>query len=136
MPGIRYAERLHGSLTLDGKDTQLEIVLHISAEDVEKLLTDPEHQAQVVGVATTPGFPIPRWMISSGTLNVLKDDPTQVDTTLLFYQLQLTAPGGETFRLRGEKTLNLANTRKGTWRAITQLPLRAYGCRRQEDRPG
>ena len=51
------------------------MVLHISAEDVEKLLTDPEHEAQIVGVATTPQLETTRWMISSGTLNVLKDEP-------------------------------------------------------------
>jgi cholesterol oxidase len=126
VPGIRYAERLRGWLQPDGQEpTPLQMVLHISAEDVEKLLTKPEHQAQVVGVATTPELETKRWMISEGTLNVLIEDKTQVDTTLLVYQLRLTAPNGEAFRLRGQKTLNLATTRKSIWRAITRLPFEA-----------
>ena len=132
VPGIRYAERLRGWLELDGRTTTLEMVLHISAEDVDKLVTEQQHEpqekqheAQVVGVATTPGLPVSRWMISSGTLNVLIEDETQADTTLLVYRLLLTAPDGRSFRLRGQKTLNLATTRKGLWRAITQLRVAA-----------
>jgi cholesterol oxidase len=132
VPGIRYAERLRGWLTLDGKATALEMVLHISAEDVETLLTNKEHQAQVVGVAVTPALPVPHWTISGGTLNVLIEDPSQVDTTLLVYRLQLTAPDGKAFRLRGHKTLNLATTRRSTWRAISRLQVQAFNDAGQE----
>jgi cholesterol oxidase len=127
VPGIRYAERLRGRLHLDGASSAIRMVLHISAENVETLLKDPKHEAQVVGVATTPGLDTKCWTISCGTLNVLEDEPDEVDTTRLAYRLKLTAPDGKTCWLSGQKTLNLATTRKGTWRAITHLTLEATG---------
>ena len=132
LPGIRYAERLRGWLELNGRATRIELVLHISAENVEALLTTPAHEAKVVGVARTPQLETTRWTVTRGTLSVMIDDPRQVDTTLLVYQLRLTARDGRAFWLVGHKTLNLATTRRGTWRAITQLPFAASGHRRLE----
>ena len=123
-PGIRYAERLRGRLTLDGQTTRLQLVLHISAEDLEGLLKPGGlHQARIVGMARTPDLPIVRWTISNSTLNVLIDDPRKVDTTLLLYQLRLTSPDGRRcIWLRGHKTLNLATMRRqGVWRTITSF---------------
>ena len=37
--GLRYAERLRGSMRLDGRDTRVELFLHMSVEDLDKRTT-------------------------------------------------------------------------------------------------
>src|SRR5262245_14192025 len=134
--GIRYAERLRGWMTLAGTRTRLELMLHVSAENAEALLKNSDHCARIVGVARTPGYGIKRWTVTDGTMNVLVTDPRAVDTRLLVYHLKLTAERGDcSVWIRGHKTINLENCRKGTWRAITHLSFVAYTTRREPTIP-
>jgi cholesterol oxidase len=128
MPGIRYAERLRGWMRLNGFETRLELILHISAESVEDLIKRPDHKARIVGVACAPDLDADRrrFTVSDGTFNVLVDDPRTVDTKLIAYELKLTSTSGEEFWLRGHKTINLATCRRGTWRAISCVPFEIY----------
>jgi cholesterol oxidase len=129
VPGLRYTERLTGQIKLEGNSSDIELLLHISTDDVEHLLTDAWHRADIVGAANTPGLPPSpenrdrtRWTITQSSLYVLIEDPRQVDTTLLLYRLTLTSPSGERLYIRGHKTINLQNCRKSTWKAITGFP--------------
>jgi cholesterol oxidase len=129
--GFRYAERLKGSMRLHGHETRVEFFLHMSTEDLEKLLTGPTHEVQVVGVAHTPDLKegLRRFNISEGVLNVLIDDDRQVDTKLLVYQFKLTpsdsrtpgSPDRKALWLRGHKTINYDTCKRSVWKAATRL---------------
>ena len=122
--GIRYAERLRGHWwSPDSK--RFELVMQISAEDVDRLIEDSDHTARVIGVAHAPDATdsgARRWTISDGTLRVLVDDPRYVQTKLLIYQLKLTSDGGQHLWLSGHKTVNYDTLRDHPWLAVTQFP--------------
>jgi cholesterol oxidase len=123
IPGIQYAERLRGPLTLDGKQTRAQLTLHLSASSVDEVITEEQHRVRVIGIAETPDLDsdFRRWTVS-GTLNILIDDPRTVDTKLLVYRLTLTGPNGRTVWLRGHKTVNLETLRRRPWLALTRVP--------------
>jgi cholesterol oxidase len=127
-PGIQYAERLVGPACVAERETPIELVLHISADDVKKLLVDPRHEARIIGTARTPALPRHpeenldnEWTVTNGFLNVLVEDPRQPCTRLMVYRLELTSPRGVSIFLRGHKTINLEECRQGTWRAISSF---------------
>src|SRR5262249_50194236 len=133
VPGLRYTERLTGWITIGSEHSDLELVLHISADDVEKLLIDSWHSARIVGTAQTPNLPSDRtrWTIAQSWLHVLIEDPRQVDTTLMVYRLNLTSPSGKRLYLRGHKTINFQNLRKGMWKGISSF---SFVVQQQEEK--
>jgi cholesterol oxidase len=125
MKGIRYAERLRGHVWKADRDTRFELVLRISAEDLDRLISDPAHEKRVIGIAHAPDEKVAgerRWTVTDGTLNVLLDDPRHVDTRLLVYQLTLTSESGQVRWLHGHKTVNYDTLRRHPWLAITRVP--------------
>jgi cholesterol oxidase len=130
--GLRYAERLKGSMRLRGHDTRVELFLHISADSVEQLLSHAAHEAKIVGVVHTPdlGNGHRRFTISEGTLNVAITDNRRVDTKLLVYRLKLTptdTSGPQLLDerplwLRGHKTINYDTCKRSLWKTATRLP--------------
>lgn len=127
--GVHYTERLTGSIRVDSMRSPLELVLHISADNLERLIDDEWHSARIVGTAHTPDLAPHEvygdrstWTIARSWLHVLIEDPRQVDARLMVYRLTLTSPGGERLYLRGHKTINLENCRRDLWKAISSFP--------------
>lgn len=135
-PGIHYAERLRGRLRLAGRETRFKLVLHLSSEDVEALVTSTEHKVQIVGIAFTPDLDERRWAVSEGSLNILLDDPRTVDTKLLVYRLTLTGSDGRQLFLRGHKVVSHATLKRNLWRTVTRVPFVIYGERPREPEHG
>ena len=137
-PEIRYTERLQGKVTIDGTAGDFMLVLHISADSVERLLEDRRHEARVIGFADmrdTSGAVSKSWMVFDGRMNILASNLRQTDTRLLVYRLALrdTATGDVTY-LRGHKTINLASCRQGTWKATTRFPFALHKSRGLHDK--
>ncbi len=137
--GLRYAERLRGSMRLNGSDASVELFLHMSIEDLEQQQNSPAQRVEVIGVAGMPDLrhATRRFTISKGTLNVLVDDDRQVDTKLLVYRLKLTPTDNTnptsadegTLWLCGHKTVNFDACRRSVWKAATRLPFVIYRSR-------
>ena len=129
--GLKYAERVRGWLYLDKGGTPFEIILHMSAENVEDLVNARDHLVRLVGVAHSPGLPVGQrhWTISNGTLNVLIDDPRTVDTKLLVYRFTMTNSAGDRrLWFRGHKVVNMNTLRRDPWLALTEIPFVVYGA--------
>jgi cholesterol oxidase len=129
IPGIRYAERQRGYVTLDeGGRSRLTMTLHISAENVAMVIHEDRHVTHVVGVGRAPDFGEGknRFAISDGTFSVLIDDERQIDTKLLVYRLRLSFEDGTVLWLLGHKTVNLATLRRGLWRALSRVSFDVY----------
>ena len=143
--GLRYAERLRGSMRLDGRDTRVELFLHMSVEDLKKEQRRQRASVRVIGTLRAPDLDEGRreFVISDGILNVMIDDQRCVDTKLLVYQLKLTptgkldtaAPGRGALWLRGYKKINFDTCKRSTWKAATRLPFVIYQTP-HADRPG
>lgn len=136
VPGIHYAERLRGRITLKDpaslkeRVSRFTMVLHISAENLPELIREPgppdfrptAHQASIVGVLTAPGLPEGQrqFTVSNGAFNVMVDDWTRVDSKLIKYNLTLTATNGDTFTLTGQKEINHDTARsRGLWGVVS-----------------
>ncbi len=120
---VRYAERVTGRIYTEHPTSRFQLVLHISSSDVQRLLSNPAHETQVVGVAHAPDMPegLQQWTVSEGTLNVLVDDPRSVDTKMLVYRLTLTSRSGEVRWLRGHKVLSYESLTRHPWLAVTRI---------------
>jgi cholesterol oxidase len=131
VPGIHYAERLRGRITLrddHGREhkSRFTLVLHISAENIRSLIGDDQHKAKVVGVFLAPGLPPGRrrFNVSNGTFNVMVDDPTQVDSKLIKYEFHLTSQDGTHYAWSGQKEINAVTARRGFWKVVSSYPFR------------
>jgi cholesterol oxidase len=131
VPGIHYAERLRGRITIADENgtphqSRFSLVLHISAENIRALTGDDDHRASVVGVLRAPGLPSGRrrFSVSNGTFNVMVDDPTQVDSKLIKYEFDLTSEDGTQYVWVGQKEINHVTARGGFWKVVSSYPFR------------
>ena len=90
----------------------------VTSTDMQKLLSDPQHKADLSGLLTLsePGKPDQGFAFSGGTFELLTEDQTAIDKFLMVYQADL--PGGGQFH--GFKTLK---RREGSnwWTDLTTL---------------
>jgi cholesterol oxidase len=137
VPGLAYGERLRGQMWLDDRRTRVELRLRISAENIDELLTSPDHTTRIVGTMRTGLADDDRtWTITEGTLNVHVDDPLRVDTKLLVYRLKLTNRRHRELWLRGHKTINLQTLRRHPWLAVSRVPFVLYRDKPAEPQQG
>jgi choline dehydrogenase-like flavoprotein/pimeloyl-ACP methyl ester carboxylesterase len=100
----------------------LDGVFTVITADMERLVSDPDHKAQLSGVLTLsqPGQAKPLTLpFTGGTFELLREDGAAVDRFLMVYKADL--PGGGQFH--GEKTLQ---RREGSnwWTDLTTLATR------------
>ena len=132
-PGIQFTETMKGFFSAKVKDnyergaaqgklddSSYQFTLTIVSEDVEKMLSSPEHEARMIGTAEAPALSSKPLTITNGRFNLFTIDPTQVDTRNMRYRMTMTAEDGKAFYFEGVKIIQpsaLANL----WPATTTL---------------
>jgi cholesterol oxidase len=116
--GIQFTEKMRGyistSVTDDydaaakaGKrdDSPFSFVLTIVSDDLEQMLTDPDHQARMVGTVEAPALSPDPLSASEGVFNLFVEDPAQVGAKLMRYRMKLTTEAGQRYLFSGFKTI-------------------------------
>ncbi|HEY1985143.1 MAG TPA: GMC oxidoreductase [Terracidiphilus sp.] len=116
--GLRFTEAMKGFFStqvtddfakgsVQGKqdNSSFEFILTVIADDLNLLLASPDHPGRIVGMATAPALSPKPLAVSHGEFRLLVSDPSQVDTRLMKYSMDLTSEEGKTFIFAGTKII-------------------------------
>ena len=123
-PGVRFTERMAGFVAVSdapvpvGADrspytsayaageaagSSLAFVLTLITDDLERTLADPAKQMFFDGVVEAPELSPEPLQVSDGRFSLLSEDPDNLDTTNMIYEMDLTASDGRVWGFRGVK---------------------------------
>lgn len=114
--GVRFTERMAGFFG-EGEDywkgaeagrqsgSSFAFVFSISVDDVERMLRDPAHEADLFGSVDAPALSEGRLIASGGRFNLFSDDPDDPASKRMEYRATLTAEDGAQYELRGHKVV-------------------------------
>jgi len=118
-PGIRFTETMRGyASTAVLKDFQeafdqgradnspIEFTLTIVSEDVERMVSDPNHAAKMTGTVTAPMLSSKPLEAIDGKFNLFVTDPEHVDTRLMKYRMVLSSEEGKDYYFEGTKIVH------------------------------
>jgi cholesterol oxidase len=115
--GIEFTETMRGFITkgIDNDDYQkgfdegksnnhpLEFTLTIMSNDVYAMIEDPTHTAGIVGTVSAPLLSSKPLTAVEGEFNLFVDDPDNVDTKLMKYNMKLYSEEGKMYFFSGYK---------------------------------
>ena len=87
-------------------NTTFEFTLTIVSDDLERMLSDPAHTARMVGAVIAPSLSPKPLAATDGLLNLLADDPNNVETRQMRYRMRLTSEEGREFTFEGFKSIH------------------------------
>ena len=116
--GIRFTETMRGHVSTtvlddyrraeeDGKRTQtpLEFTVTVSSSDLDRMLTDAAHDAELTGTIRCPRLWPDPLTVTNGSFNLLTRDPGHVNARQMRYRMSGTSADGRSFRVEGFKTI-------------------------------
>lgn len=83
--------------------TTCEFTLAITSSDLDHVLADPAHSAEITGTVTAPPLSAQPMIVVEGKFNLFVADPDNVETRLMRYRMRLAANDGEQFFFDGFK---------------------------------
>ena len=143
-PGVRFTERLTGHFSerklgdfasaerqgrADG--STLELRLHLSVDDLDRLLDDADHSARVTGTVVAPFLSAAPMPIREGTFQVFVSEHDPLAAREMRYRLTVRSQEGPSYCLRGDKFIH-AGSVLHLWTETTTLYVSVY----EGDSPG
>ncbi|MGE3819314.1 MAG: hypothetical protein AB7I30_07750, partial [Isosphaeraceae bacterium] len=117
--GIEFTETMRGFFSTKVKDdyqrgfdrgqqegTPLEFTVTVTADDYQRLVDAPEHEARINGAVTAPALSDTPLRVRDGRFQLLVKDPETTSTRRMTYAMPLTADDGRSFFLEGFKTIH------------------------------
>lgn len=77
--------------------------LTIRSDDVDDIISNPQHEARMVGTVTAPGLSGKPLAVNEGVFNLFTNDPDTVDTKLMKYRMLLSSEEGKKYYFKGFK---------------------------------
>lgn len=85
--------------------TSFEFVLTVIADDVDRFLDEPEHEAGMVGTVRAPSLSEKPLTVTDGRFNLFVDVDDAPVTKKMIYNMTLTSVEGRRYRFSGYKTI-------------------------------
>ncbi|MEO9801986.1 MAG: GMC family oxidoreductase N-terminal domain-containing protein [Reichenbachiella sp.] len=117
--GIRFTETMKGFWSKDqlsdyqkGYDSgktesnPFEFTLTIQTDNVDQMVEDPKHQAEIVGSVIAPGLSPEPLMVAGGTFNLFVDYDAAFNTKRMNYALPMRSETGDRFFMEGYKQID------------------------------
>ena len=122
--GIQFSETMTGYISTRSSVTQgsddyqaaarrgkadgspCSFTLTIVEDDLERMLTDPQHQGRMIGTVTAPVLSPDPITVTDGVFNLFVEDPDRVDGRQMRYRMKLTTEEGRHYYFVGFKTIN------------------------------
>ena len=105
--GLEFTERMAGSIDLGkGHRSDVEFVVTISTDNLDALLQDAASPGRIRGTVTAPALSSTPLRVTSGTFQLLADDPTLFETKQMRYSMELSSIEGGSWRLEGYKVIH------------------------------
>lgn len=86
-------------------DSPLMFTLTIVSENLEEMLHNYQHQAQMIGTVIAPALSPQPLTVTNGTFNLFEFDPNRVGARQMLYRFQMAAESGEQYYLSGFKEI-------------------------------
>jgi cholesterol oxidase len=115
-PGIQFTEAMEGYFSIKVKDdfeagarqgqtdgSSFRFVVTIRSDDVESMLSNPDHQAQLVGTAIVPALSPEPFTLTHGEFYLFVKDPDVFNLRYMRYRARMTAQDGHVYYLDGNK---------------------------------
>jgi cholesterol oxidase len=131
--GIEFTETMKGHFsTLEKTDFErgaelgkengsaFEFTLTIASDDLEDMLSRPEHQGRALGTVVAPALSKSPLTVTNGVFNLFVPDPDQVGLRRMRYRLKLAADEGDRYFMDGFKLIQ-EEAWTHLWHATTTL---------------
>ena len=132
--GVRFTERMSGYFSTQHKDdyqtaaqlgkeegSTLEFILTIETDDLEKAISDPQHEYHMAGTVRSAALSTGPLTVTEGTFNLFTVDPEHVDTTNMRYRMKLTDESGKQYYFEGFKVVHDDKAATDSWADTTTL---------------
>jgi cholesterol oxidase len=116
--GLQFTETMRGFLStriLDDyqraedaakrDNSPCEFTLTVASSDLNEMLENPEHTAELIGTVTAPLLSPQPLKVLHGEFHLFVPDPEHVETRLMRYRMLLAGAGGEKFLFDGFKVV-------------------------------
>lgn len=131
--GIKFTEAMEGFFSLNvvddyqtgaaqgnEEDSSLRFVVTVETDDLETMMTAPEHQARLFGTVTAPALAPESLTVTEGEFNLFVIDPDLPETRLMRYRMKLTTRAGKVYGIDGRKLIR-KDTLTNLWHDVTTL---------------
>ena len=117
-PGIQFTERMRGYFAKGAddykegyeqglaEDSPLSFILTIRSNDLDEMIEDPKHRAELFGTVKAPALSDDDLTVSDGIFNLFVDDPGSENIRYMRYRMKLRAEEGESFYFEGHKVIH------------------------------
>jgi cholesterol oxidase len=136
--GIQFTEKMAGffsarvsddyeSAAEQGKanESNIEFVLTIISDDLDSMLSNPEHEARTAGTVIADALSPKPLAVTDGVFNLFTVHPANVDTHNMRYRMRLTSEEGKTYFFDGFKVVNRSSV-LNAWKQNTTLYVTLY----------
>jgi cholesterol oxidase len=118
VPGIQFTERMTGYFAVGTDsyeagydkgvldDSALSFVLTVRSNDVENMLNDSNHPADLIGSVQAPALSDDDLTVTEGLFNLFTEDPEDDDIRYMKYNMKLNSEEGESYYFEGYKVIH------------------------------
>jgi cholesterol oxidase len=117
--GVQFTETMRGFLSTRELDdfaraaaageqegSPFEFTLTIRSDDLDAMLSNPDHAASIVGTVDAPALSPQPLTVTSGVFQLFVADPEHVRGRRMWYRMQLSAQDGQHYGFEGYKLVN------------------------------
>ena len=117
--GLQFTETMKGFFSPKVKDdfaqgakqgkedgSPFEFTLTIISDDLDAMLTRPEHQARTLGTVTAPFLSPQPLTVTEGEFNLFVEDPDHANTRQMHYRMKMTTTTGKVYYFYGFKVIH------------------------------
>ncbi|MGH9377626.1 MAG: alpha/beta hydrolase [Terriglobia bacterium] len=137
--GIQFTERMTGyfSTSVKGADFErgaaegkagpspLEFVLTIASDDLDGMIADPKHGAQMSGTVSAPALLPSPLTVTEGAFSLFCPDPSHVETSNMIYRMKMSSKEGKSFFFSGFKVVKTDPATRA-WPELSTLYVTIY----------
>lgn len=118
IPGIQFTERMTGYFAVDTDsyeagydkgvldDSALSFVLTVRSNDVENMLNDSNHPADLIGSVQAPALSDDDLTVTEGLFNLFTEDPEDDNIRYMKYNMKLKSEEGKSYYFEGHKVIH------------------------------
>ena len=114
--GVEFTETMRGFWSTQFKDdyehaytqgkkdeTRFEFTLTVRSADVDTMIADPAHQAEMHGTVDCPALSEQPLKVEKASFHLFVEDPDSVQTRKMIYKVPMTAADGKVYYMEGFK---------------------------------